>query len=103
MLCAGDTFLLPKFIGGLDHLWVILLNPEQPSGETVMVNLTTKKFSHQDMTTVLNIGEHPFIKHESIVNYGDANLVKANLIEQSFNMGVGTEVYPVVWTVLRHC
>lgn len=90
MLRAGDTFLLPKFQGGYDHLWIILLDPEPSSGTTIMANMTSWKFPYQDSTTVLTAGEHPFIKHDSIVNYGDARTVDAAKIEQSFKIGIGS-------------
>ena len=45
-----------------------------------MVNMTTQR-DYSDTTVVLHIGEHPFIKHPTIVNYQDARIVKvANLI-----------------------
>jgi hypothetical protein len=72
------------------HLWVILLDPE-PSGKTIMVNLTSRKPQiEQDLTVVLHPGDHPYVTQESIVNYSDARFIEdVRLIEQSFQMRVG--------------
>jgi len=55
-----------------------------------MVNVTSKKPHHKDLTVVLTAGEHPRITHESIVYYQDARFVYTNLVEQSFLLGVGS-------------
>jgi len=100
MLPAGDTFLLRKAMNWVDHLWILLLDSEE-SGKTIMVNLTTKKWHHKDLTTVLNIGDHPFIKRESIINYSDAVEVDVNLLEKAFEMGLATGQDPCSGELLK--
>jgi len=67
---VGDTFLLPKPGGQVEHLW-IALEGENDGGEILCVNITTKR-EDSDSTVILQPGEHGFIKHESVVHYEDA-------------------------------
>jgi hypothetical protein len=93
VLYAGDTFLLPKRIEWADHLWIVLLDPE-PSGDTIIVNLTSREPHHQDFDGVLNVGDHPFVKRESVINYADSLITDANLIEQTFPSTLGSKHSP---------
>ena len=101
MLAAGHTFLLRKATHLFNHLWIILLDPEV-SGRTLMVNLTSRKPQlNQDLTVILQVGEHPYLTQESIVNYGDARCVETHLVEQSFSIGLGVPNDPCSPELLR--
>ena len=73
MLKAGDTFLIPKSSSAIEHLWVVLTDPDSDNS-AVCVNITTKQ-GYSDMTVILKPGEHPFIKKESVAHYPDARFL----------------------------
>ena len=79
----GDTFLNEE-IGRLKaHLWVILSDPNLNSDKIVLVNFTTiRGFDYEDLSCVLNVGEHRFIRHDTYVSYKDAIIVNLNNLEE---------------------
>ena len=79
MLKAGQTLLLPKPGQDVSHLWVVLLDPDPRTHETVIVNLTTQR-EHSETTTVLKPGEHPFVKHPTVAYYADARIADGRAI-----------------------
>lgn len=82
----GDAVLLRKPNQTVEHLWVILTEPEGDPSQVVMVNLTTQR-SGSDTTVVLNVGEHPFIQHPTAVNYFDARFTPAEPLQQGVDAG----------------
>ncbi len=84
MLRAGDTFLLPK-PNATEHLWVVLTEPTE-SGEAVCVNITTQH-SFSDQTVILQPGDHPFIKHPSVVHYEDAREMNLQMVYALLKQG----------------
>jgi len=78
----GRSILMPKFSGATPHLWIILTEPEGNPPQVVIVNLTTLKPDTEDRTVILNVGDHPFIAHETVVYYVDARLATAQGILQ---------------------
>jgi hypothetical protein len=67
---AGDAYLLKTAGEFKHHLWVLLALSADHK-RVIMVNLTTQR-SYSDATIVLKAGDHPFVKHETAVNYSDA-------------------------------
>ena len=47
----------------------------------VCVNVTSKQ-THSDKTVILKPGDHPFINHESVINYQDVGERSIKLVEQ---------------------
>lgn len=86
MLKAGQTLLLPKPGHDVSHLWVLVLSSDPVTMETVIVNMTTQR-SHSDSTLVLLVGEHPFVRHPSVVHYEDARIVDGRAIEAALLAG----------------
>jgi len=66
----GDTFLMGNPGGRTKHLWMILSDPLKHGGAFVIVNLTSPDVAHS--TCVLKFGEHPWLKYDSDVNFGDS-------------------------------
>lgn len=64
----------------LSHLWVVLTDPQGDPPQVALVNLTKHK-PDLDQTVVLNVGDHPFIKQKTIVNYARATTVEASRLE----------------------
>jgi len=68
---AGDTFrFADKRLE--QHLWVIISDPLiDVADPVVIVRLTTNRRG-RDRTCVLQPGDHPFITHETVVDYEEA-------------------------------
>jgi hypothetical protein len=64
----GDTFRYTQ--KREEHLWMVISDP-QLDQSVLIANLTTYK-PYKDGSCRLNRGEHPFIKHETCVNYAFA-------------------------------
>jgi len=58
------------------------------SGATkvLIVNINTMR-KNADSTCTLNVGDHPFIRHESFVNYANSALVSVEKLEDSLSTG----------------
>jgi len=83
---AGDSVLMPKpGANQIPHLWIVITDPNN-NGECVIVNITTYK-AISDNTVVLKSGDHPFIKHDSIVEYMDARIVSEQKLEAAIKGG----------------
>lgn len=78
MFTLGDTFLAPKTSYATEHLWIVITEPQD--NKAVCVNVTSSH-SFAEKTTVLNVGDHPFIKHESVIRYSDAKLIDLKAVE----------------------
>jgi hypothetical protein len=78
-LQLGDSFLMRKPGHSSEHLWLLVTKPHPQTGVAIMVNVTTRR-PHSDTTTILSVGDHPFISRPSVVYYADAREVDtANL------------------------
>ena len=67
MLSRGDTFLTGDGDEDNFHLWIIVTPPSE--GEVITVCVVTA-IKRSERLVVLNIGDHPFIRHESVISYG---------------------------------
>lgn len=80
---------LPYERGGLlvpyneqPHLWVVM-NDECPDGQCLLLMITTIYETRKtDTTCVLNVGDHPFIKHPSYIAYRLAQLSRADHVRK---------------------
>ena len=68
-IALGQTFLVLAEGG---HLWVVVTPPFGPEGDFIMVNMTTLRSSTRDRSCLLDVGDHPFIRHATAIFYGDA-------------------------------
>ncbi|GFE72320.1 hypothetical protein [Chroococcus sp. FPU101] len=94
-LYPGTTFLYRKNSYSISHLYIILTDCEDVNGVlcVVSVNITTQTRIGRgsDTTVILNVGDHPFIKKPSVVNYNDAEFSSVEKLiryineEQSLN------------------
>jgi hypothetical protein len=78
---CGDTFLMPA-PGGVatPHLWIVVTQPDTQTHLCAIVSVTTLRNS-KDQTVILRPGDHPFIRHDSTIFYGDAMIVDAQRLE----------------------
>jgi len=85
---GGDTFRIPQPGTSLDsHLWIVISDPSIDAKRILIVNFTTLR-ADSDRACVLNAGEHPFVKHETCVNYGGAKIVSKATIEHLMSKGL---------------
>lgn len=73
---GGDTFRIPQPGTSLDsHLWIVISDPAVDDERILIVNFTTLR-PDSDQACILVAGEHPFVQHQTCVNYGGAKVVK---------------------------
>ena len=65
----GDTFLMPIPDQQIDHLWIVLSDPDR--GSFVVVNVT-KDVARAGGECPITPKDHPWIKESSFVNFADA-------------------------------
>jgi hypothetical protein len=82
-LNVGDTFLL-SIPPNDKHLFVVIAPAR--SGKYLCVNLTSKR-NNSDTSCVLQPGDHPFVKHESVINYKDTREVDPAVIQNQISRG----------------
>jgi hypothetical protein len=61
----GSTFLI-------EHLWIVVSLPTAES-HVVLVSFTTRRWN-SDTSCVVQAGEHPWVKHETVVEYEKARV-----------------------------
>jgi hypothetical protein len=67
---AGDTFFLAG--GAADrHLRVVVSNPAADPEHVLFVSITSYDVTKED-ACLLDVGDHPFVKHKSCIAYGFA-------------------------------
>lgn len=85
------TLLIPS---GADHdpdrkhLFILLTDPQPPDQATLLVNIAPvyDKIPH-DPTCYLHPGDHPFIRHQSYVNYARARIEAAPKLAEGVKRG----------------
>lgn len=73
-LSVGDSFVLKDLEGSHLHIIVAQEGPRDEN-RVMMVYISTAK-SHRDTTTIINVGEHPFLTEESWVRYQNIKVVQ---------------------------
>ena len=97
-LNCGDTFLTGDGDEDNFHLWVIITPPQ--AGEVVTVCIVTAH-RRSERLIVLNAGDHPFIKHESVVAYYFSKIRMVEDIEEMLARGLAKKREPVNPELLR--
>jgi hypothetical protein len=85
---CGDTFLMPAPGGPVTpHLWIVVTQPDSQTHLCAIVSVTTLRNS-KDQTIILRPGDHPFIRHDSTIFYGDAMIVDARRLDAEIAAGL---------------
>lgn len=66
MLNCGDTFYAGDTEDDEPHLWIIISPPTDD--KVVIVSVTTRRLRSETLVC-LKVGDHPFIKHESVIAF----------------------------------
>lgn len=82
------------------HLWIVVTEPHPPSNLCGIVSVTTLRNS-KDQTVILRVGDHPFIRHESTIFYGDAMIVDAERLENEIAAGLAVRRDPCPAATLK--
>ena len=94
---AGDTY---RRTSGGCHLWIVISDPQRNPHEIIAVNLTSQR-SWQDQSCIVLRGEHPFVRHESVVFYAEAKQTTAAQLEANFAKNLIQWLDPVPPELLR--
>ena len=81
MCSRRNVFLLPS--GGKEHLHFVVTDPV---GEKVLIVGITSSVLEVEFT--LNRGDHPFIRHQSCINYRKAQIISTDVIKRCLNEGL---------------
>lgn len=77
----GDAFLLEDRV--IDpHLWIVISDPAADVERVIIVNLTSHDDLSKDSSCILDVGDHPWIKHATSVRYQDARLVRDRQLDE---------------------
>lgn len=83
---VGDTFLSPSPSSpDIRHLYVVITAVR--GGRFAVVNITSQS-PEKEQTCILQQGDHPFLRHESVVNYGDARFFEQHLVQHATAAGL---------------
>jgi hypothetical protein len=85
MIVPGFTFLSETPSSSTEHLYVILFPPVE--GRVLFVNVTTPKHN-SDLTCVLKVGDHPFLTHDSVINYADSADATLDQVNKAISLNV---------------
>ncbi len=95
MLEAGDSYLVPTNIDqeGYEkhHLYIILLDAEEYTSNTIIAPINTLKSDKQDKTVLLLPNAHDFIVNVSFVNYHRAEIQSVKHIERLIDSKVAKQ------------
>lgn len=81
MIVPGLTFLSRNPKNSTRHLFIVISSIIDE--KVLLVNVTSKK-ENNDHTCVLDKGDHPFVRHDSIINYAEAIEGEVCLMREAF-------------------
>jgi len=85
-LKAGSAIVLSGYPVGSSHLWFVLTDPDSESDQVVAVMVVTAR-PHTDKTVTLSAGEHPFIKHDSSLDFGGTRRFQTARLRSALRSG----------------
>lgn len=92
MLQVGDCYLITTNTDSrgynVMHLHILILDPEEFTQNTIVVQVNTFDSDKQDKTTFLYPGEHEFITKKSFVVYKRARVRSAKDIQRNIDDGI---------------
>ena len=97
---AGETLVLPGPNFETPHLWILVTDPVGEPPQTIIVAVSTKRF-YKDSTVVLSPGDHPWVRHESVIFYDHALIPEVRHLNEAVRRRIGELNQPCTPDVLR--
>ena len=99
---AGGTFTCndEELTQDIQHLWVIISDPDAYPEYVIIVNLSSSSNARYDPACDLRQGDHWFIRHASFVYYRGAKVVTAKQLAEA-NISHKTSVTPDILKRIR--
>lgn len=82
------------------HLWAILWGPAGTAGAYLAVHFTTLR-PYSDRTCILDVGDHPFVRHPTSVAYRDVLRWTDERLAQFIAEGIAKPRQPLDAPVLQ--
>jgi hypothetical protein len=82
VFCAGRAFVLAGGPVGKPHLFFVLTDPDPKTKKVIVVMLVTAK-RYTDKTVSLVVGDHPWVRHDSDVEFGTARPMPLSKLAQA--------------------
>jgi len=83
---AGQTFLFPlNDENQREHLWIIATEPNNE--KLFAVASFTSLRGAKDQTVILQAGEHPFLKWDTCISYGQAEIMSVEKLQAHLQGG----------------
>lgn len=89
----GDTFLWAPQGDQNRHLYIAVTRPTPEHGKFVVFNLTESNGGPHALT--LKMGEHPFIRKDSDVNFGDGLVTSISQLQGELKRGRASPRQPM--------
>lgn len=99
MLVCGDCFLAGAEEDEKLHLRVVA-TPPAADGCFVSVSVTTRRKNSENLV-ILQPGDHPFLRHESVVAYRFSEIAWVETVEAAIESGEARKREPLAANVLR--
>jgi CMP-2-keto-3-deoxyoctulosonic acid synthetase len=80
-LNAGETFHSRSPSSSRAHLYIAITDPDA-AGNLVIANVTSQG-QWKDQSCILNVGDHPYIKKESVINYAEAIVTSESALSKA--------------------
>lgn len=97
---AGETLVLPHPNFETPHLWILVTDPVGEPPQTIIVAVSTKRF-YKDSTVVLSPGDHPWVRHESVISYDHALIPEVHYLNEAVSRRIAELRQPCTPDVLR--
>jgi hypothetical protein len=82
---AGDTFYLPDRSAD-GHLWIVISDPVKNPDRVLLVSMTSYDVDKADVC-VIDVGEHPRVKHKTCVCYKPARATSLKSLDHLRDSG----------------
>lgn len=99
MFSIGNTLLICTPPNNKEHLFIIIAI-EKSSQTALLVNITTPKIGY-DNSCCIAFGEHPYVVHDSIINYADSRITAIANLEYCLQNGIFKKHTPVSGQLLK--
>ena len=98
---SGDTLLIDEPGTSYDsHLWIVISDMDEDPHFALIVNMTTWR-DDKDQACILDVGDHPYVKHKTCINYAKAKHLPAVPLDDWIATGKIKNLEPVSDALLK--